>query len=59
LWWIARYGGITIVQDPMEAEHPDMVQSARQYVNVDYVVRLSEMGPLLAALAGGAEGRAT
>ncbi|HUB32013.1 MAG TPA: chemotaxis protein CheB [Bryobacteraceae bacterium] len=52
LWWIKRYGGITIVQDPSEAAYPGMAQNAMQYVDVDYVVRLSEMGSLLAALAG-------
>jgi two-component system, chemotaxis family, protein-glutamate methylesterase/glutaminase len=56
LWWIKRYGGVTIVQDPLEAAYPDMVQSAMQYVNVDYVLRLSEIGALLAALAAGGDG---
>jgi two-component system chemotaxis response regulator CheB len=40
-------GGITIVQDPMEAEHRDMPQNAMEGLGVDYCLKLSEIGPLL------------
>ncbi len=40
-------GGITIVQDPEEAERGQMPRSAMQGLNVDYCLRLSEIGPLL------------
>jgi two-component system chemotaxis response regulator CheB len=56
LWWIKRYGGVTVVQDPAEALYPDMVRSALEYVSVDYVVRLSGMGMLLLELASGTAG---
>ncbi|MGH7970180.1 MAG: chemotaxis protein CheB, partial [Limisphaerales bacterium] len=45
-------GGISVVQDPSEAEAPGMPQSALRYVEVDYCLRLAEMGPLLVRLAG-------
>jgi len=50
LWWIKRQGGVTIVQDPKTAEHPDMPNSAIQYVDVDYVVPLDKIAVLLAKL---------
>jgi two-component system chemotaxis response regulator CheB len=53
LWEIKRRGGIAVVQDPSDAVSPDMPQSALRNVQVDYAVKLSEMGPLLTALAGG------
>ncbi len=53
LWWIKRYGGVAIVQDPNEATIPDMPRNAIQYAEVDYVVGLDEMGKLLEVLAGG------
>jgi len=53
LWWIKRFGGLTIVQDPEEAEFPDMPRSALANVEVDYVLKLSGMGRFLTELAGG------
>ncbi|HEY0056705.1 MAG TPA: chemotaxis protein CheB [Pedobacter sp.] len=44
---IKRCGGICIVQDPADAEYPDMPQNAINHVKVDYTVPLSEMGGLL------------
>jgi two-component system chemotaxis response regulator CheB len=40
-------GGITIVQNPHEAEWPEMPRTAMEGSNVDYVLELSEIGPLL------------
>jgi two-component system chemotaxis response regulator CheB len=48
---IKRYGGITLVQDPDEAMFPSMPRSAIENVQVDRVLSLDEMGPLLARLA--------
>ncbi|MDQ1469438.1 MAG: two-component system, chemotaxis family, protein-glutamate methylesterase/glutaminase [Bryobacterales bacterium] len=55
LWWVRRYGGATVVQDPDEAMMPDMPLSALEYVDSAQVARLSEMGSLLMALATGEE----
>ena len=51
LWWIRRYGGIVVVQDPSEAEFSEMPETALMYLAPDYVLRLNEMGPLLVQLA--------
>lgn len=48
---IKRDNGIAVVQDPAEALYNSMPQSALEHVNVDYRVRLVEMGPLLEKLA--------
>jgi hypothetical protein len=45
--------GVAIVQDPAEAAFPDMIQNAMEYVEIDHIVSLSQMGALLAALAMG------
>src|SRR5687768_635794 len=50
LWAIKRLGGTTIVQDPTEATFPSMPESAVRHVDVDHVVPLAEIGPLLATL---------
>ncbi len=44
---IKRAGGIAIVQDPNEADHPDMPLSVLDNVAVDYTESLSKMGVLL------------
>jgi two-component system chemotaxis response regulator CheB len=48
---IKACGGYAIVQDPADAQVPDMPQSARAYVAVDHVLPLSQIAPLLASLA--------
>lgn len=47
---IKRCGGICIVQDPEDAEYPDMPKNAMNNVKVDYCLPLSEMGALLKKL---------
>lgn len=51
LWAVKQLGGVTIVQDPNEAEYADMPQSAAKYAQIDYCVPLTEIGPLLVRLA--------
>jgi two-component system chemotaxis response regulator CheB len=48
---IKRRGGKTIVQDPQDALFSSMPQSAIAHVEVDHVMPLSKIGPLLAQLA--------
>jgi two-component system chemotaxis response regulator CheB len=43
-------GGLAIVQDPTEAEAMDMPASALEHVDVDRVLRVSEIGPALVEL---------
>jgi two-component system chemotaxis response regulator CheB len=59
LWWVKRFGGLTIVQDPEEAEFAEMPRSALAHVDIDYVVRVPEMGVLLSELANGDNGHLT
>lgn len=44
---IKKCGGICIVQDPDEAEYPDMPRNALNNVKVDYCLPIYEMGTLL------------
>ncbi len=44
---VKRYGGVAIVQDPEEAAHPEMPQSAIQYVKVDHIARTGKIATLL------------
>jgi two-component system chemotaxis response regulator CheB len=44
---IKRCGGTCIVQDPAQAEYPDMIRSVMENVEVDYCVQLEAMGALL------------
>jgi two-component system, chemotaxis family, protein-glutamate methylesterase/glutaminase len=44
-------GGITIVQDPQEAEYPDMPGNAMRDLPVTFCLRLAEIGPALDLLA--------
>ena len=44
---IKRCGGICMIQDPQEADYPDMPNNALNHVDVDYCLPLSEMGSLL------------
>ena len=48
---VKRHGGIAIVQDPAEADYPSMPKSALRNVDVDHVLPIAEIGPLLDRLA--------
>jgi two-component system chemotaxis response regulator CheB len=47
LFYVKRYGGITIVQDPRDAEFSSMPEHALANVQVDYRLSLDEIAPLL------------
>lgn len=44
---INRCGGICIVQEPSDAEYPDMPKNVLNQLDVDYCLPVSEMGELL------------
>ncbi|HEU4411307.1 MAG TPA: chemotaxis protein CheB [Polyangiaceae bacterium] len=44
LWAIKRRGGLAVVQDPAEALHPGMPQSAIDNVQVDHVLGVADIG---------------
>jgi len=54
LWWIKKFGGVTIVQEPSQATFPDMPQNALEHVEIDYVASAPAIGPLLSELVEGA-----
>jgi two-component system chemotaxis response regulator CheB len=47
---IKQRGGISVVQDPLDAEYPGMPRSALRYVHVDHCVPADAMAGLLARL---------
>ena len=48
---IKQLGGLAVVQDPRDALYPSMPQSALAHVNVDHIVPLADIAPLLLRLA--------
>jgi two-component system chemotaxis response regulator CheB len=48
MWAIKRSGGTCIVQDPNQAEYPDMPLSVINNMDVDHVATLEEIGSLIA-----------
>ncbi|MBO2011291.1 chemotaxis protein CheB [Hymenobacter negativus] len=50
LWSVQRMGGVTVVQDPHDAEAPAMPANALEFVKADHVVPLAEMSTLLTRL---------
>lgn len=55
LWEIAKQGGVTIVQEPGEAQFPSMPNNALKDVPINYRVPVDSMGPLLCRLVSGEE----
>ena len=51
LWEIQQHHGVTIVQDPDEAPFRSMPESAIRGLNVQYIVGVAEMAPLLSRLS--------
>jgi len=47
---IQQCGGLVVVQDPLEADAPDMPRAALRAAPTEHVARLSEMGALLTSL---------
>lgn len=45
-------GGTTLVQDPADAEYPDLPRNAINAVAVDEILPLDKLGPTIARLAG-------
>jgi len=54
---IKRCGGTCIVQDPADADYPDMPKNALNQVKVNYCLPLSEMGSLLYKLVSKVPGK--
>jgi two-component system chemotaxis response regulator CheB len=52
LWTIKEMGGTVIVQDPEEALFPSMPDSVLKAVQVDHVLPLREIGPMVNTLIG-------
>jgi two-component system, chemotaxis family, protein-glutamate methylesterase/glutaminase len=52
---IKRSGGITIVQDPNEADYPDMPLSVLDNIDVDHTESLARMGELLQEIIANTE----
>lgn len=48
--WIKDYGGTTIVQDPDTATFPSMPVEALQNAEIDYVLKPTEIAPLVTKL---------
>lgn len=50
MYAIKRCGGLCMVQDPEEAEYPDMPVNVLKMIEVDYKVAINEMGYILSDL---------
>lgn len=50
LWSIKRQGGITVIQDPAESFCADMPNNVLSHVEVDHILTVGEMPPLLERL---------
>jgi two-component system chemotaxis response regulator CheB len=51
LWAVKICGGVAMVQDPGEAEVPGMPENAISAVNVDYKLKVGEMGAVIEKLS--------
>jgi two-component system, chemotaxis family, protein-glutamate methylesterase/glutaminase len=54
---IKTCGGLTVVQDPKDAEYPEMPQSVLNHVSVDHCAPLARMGTLLDGLVHETRGK--
>jgi two-component system chemotaxis response regulator CheB len=53
IWEIWNQGGVTIVQDPVEAPFPSMPLNALEAANVDFRLRSTEIGGVMSDLVTG------
>lgn len=51
LWTVKHYGGVAIVQDPMDAEVASMPENAMRQVKVDYCTGVSQLADLLVRIS--------
>jgi two-component system chemotaxis response regulator CheB len=58
LWSIKDRSGVTIIQDPEEAEHPSMPLNAKQNVQIDYCLPIGGIAQTLARLTTESNGAA-
>src|SRR5207253_2380232 len=56
---IKRSNGYCIVQDPNQAEYPDMPLSVLETMEVDYCISLDKMGDAISTIIKNAEPEAT
>jgi two-component system chemotaxis response regulator CheB len=59
MWAIKRSGGTCIVQDPNQAEYPDMPVSVINNMEVDHVTTLQEIGSLISVITKKKNGKKT
>jgi two-component system, chemotaxis family, protein-glutamate methylesterase/glutaminase len=52
LWAVKDRGGLAVVQDPQEALHASMPQSALRHVSIDACLPLAKIAPTLVQLSG-------
>lgn len=57
MWAIKRSGGTCVVQDPDQAEYPDMSLSVLNNMEVDHVAVLEDIGPLIDEITKRKKGR--
>jgi two-component system chemotaxis response regulator CheB len=57
MWAIKRSGGTCIVQDPEQAEYPEMPLSVMNNMEADYVASLDGIGSLIAEIVKNKKGR--
>ncbi|GAB3637949.1 chemotaxis protein CheB [Hymenobacter arcticus] len=50
LWSVQRMGGVSVVQEPHDAEQPSMPTNALEFVAADYVLPLAQLPALLVRL---------
>lgn len=55
LWEVARHQGVTVVQDPEEAQFPAMPVNALREAPINYKLRTAEIGPVINRLVSGVE----
>jgi len=50
LWTVKQQGGVAIIQDPADAEQPQMPENVLEYVDVDYSIPAADMAPLICGM---------